>query len=161
MNMNVNMKMKMKMKMKMNMNSCTKTMWDPFRGRRQRPQAWESADPTRGAAWGAIHQPGARPPVLEERALQGRESEGQGRGLKCTRGTFREKLGCHFCATVVDFRCWDLRGPLRLLRRLRDGPGVTFGVQDGSVLSLDMAPKGPNRLRKVLQRPRLRFKATW
>ena len=45
MNMNMNMKMKMKMKMKMNMNSCTKTMYDSFRGRRQRPQAWESADP--------------------------------------------------------------------------------------------------------------------
>ena len=41
MNMNINMKMKMKMKMKMNMNSCTKTMYDSFWGRRQRPQAWE------------------------------------------------------------------------------------------------------------------------
>ena len=52
---NMNMNMKMKLDMKMNMNSCTKmmSMSDSFRGRRQRPQACESADPGGHEACGA------------------------------------------------------------------------------------------------------------
>ena len=54
-NVSVNVNMNMVMKMGINMNSSAKTMSDSFRGRRQRPQAWESADPVGpacGEVWG-------------------------------------------------------------------------------------------------------------
>ena len=56
-NISVNVNMNMMMKMGINMNSSAKTMSDSFRGRRQRPQAWESADPggpAGGEVWGHV-----------------------------------------------------------------------------------------------------------
>ena len=56
-NISVDVNMNMVMKMGINMDRSARTMSDSFRGRRQRPQAWESADPggpACGEVWGHV-----------------------------------------------------------------------------------------------------------